>query len=92
MKQPPHGLERLPLVLTRQEVQTLLATVDGVSWIMAMVLYGSGLRLMECLRLRVKDIDLSRHEVLVRAGNGNTDRVTMLPAAARCRNCWDIAT
>ena len=77
--------ERLPVVLTRQEVQallaTLLATLDGVPWIMAMVLYGSGLRLMEGLRLRVKDIDFSRHEVLVREGKGNKDRVTMLPAA-----------
>lgn len=73
--------ERLPVVLTRQEVHALLATVDGVPWIMGMVLYGSGLRLMEGLRLRVKDIDFSRHEVLVREGKGNKDRVTMLAAA-----------
>jgi integron integrase len=70
--------ERLPVVLTRQEVESLLAALDGVSWIMAMLLYGSGLRLMECLRLRVKDIEFSRHEVLVREGKGNKDRVTML--------------
>ena len=63
--------ERLPVVLTRQEVQALLATLDGVPWIMAMVLYGSGLQLMEGLRLRVKDIDFSRREVLVREGKGN---------------------
>jgi integrase len=49
--------KRLPVVLTRPEVEALLVALDGVSWIMAMLLYGSGLRLMECLRLRVKDID-----------------------------------
>jgi len=63
--------ERLPLVLTRQEVQALLDTLDGIPWIMAMVLYGSGLRLMEGLRSRVKDIDFSRRAVLVREGKGN---------------------
>jgi integron integrase len=73
--------ERLPVVLTRQEVEALLAALDGVPWLMAMLLYGSGLRLMECLRLRVKDIDFTRHEVLVREGKGNKDRVTMLSAA-----------
>jgi len=72
---------RLPVVLTRQEVHDLLATLDGVSWIMATMLYGSGLRLMECLRLRVKDVDFGRGEVLVREGKGDKDRVTMLPSA-----------
>ncbi|MFQ5668615.1 MAG: integron integrase, partial [Candidatus Binatia bacterium] len=73
--------ERLPVVLTHQEVQALLATLDGVPWLMAMLLYGSGLRRMECLRLRVKDIDFTRHEIVVREGKGKKDRVTMLPAA-----------
>jgi integron integrase len=73
--------QRLPVVLTRPEVETLLGALDGVSWIMAMLLYGSGLRLMECLRLRVKDIEFTRHEILVREGKGNKDRVTMLPGA-----------
>jgi len=73
--------ERLPVVLTRQEVQALLAAMDGVPWMMPMRLYGSGLRLMECLRLRVKDIESTRHEILVREGKGNKDRVTMLSAA-----------
>ena len=73
--------ERLPVVLTRAEVQTLLAALDGVAWIMAMLLYGAGLRLMECLRLRVKDIEFSRNEIVVREGKGDKDRVTMLPAA-----------
>jgi integron integrase len=72
--------ERLPVVLTREEVQALLAALDGVPWIMAMLLYGSGLRLMECLRLRVKDIEFTRREILVREGKGNKDRVTMLAA------------
>ena len=60
---------------------TLLAALDGVAWLMAMLLYGAGLRLMECLRLRVKDVDFSRNEIVVREGKGNKDRVTMLPGA-----------
>ena len=75
--------ERLPVVLTRAEVQALLAALDGVAWIMAMLLYGAGLRLMECLRLRVKDIEFSRNEIVVREGKGNKDRVTMLPGAVK---------
>lgn len=71
---------RLPVVITCEEVEALLLVLDGTPWIMAMLLYGSGLRLMECLR-RIKDIDFSRHEVLVREGKGDKDRVTMLPAA-----------
>jgi integrase len=50
-------------VLTRSEVETLLAALDGVAWMMAMLLYGSGLRLVECLRLRVKDIDFTQNEI-----------------------------
>jgi integrase len=76
-------LQRLPVVRTRDEVPALLAELDGVSWIMAMLLYGAGLRLMECLRLRVKDIDFGRDEILVCKGKGNKDRVTMLPAAVK---------
>jgi len=75
--------QRLPTVLMRAEVERLLAALDGVSWVMAMLLYGAGLRLMECLRLRVKDVDFTRNEILVREGKGNRDRVTMLPAAVR---------
>jgi len=76
---------RLPVVLTRPEIEALLAALDGVAWIMAVLLYGSGLRLMECLRLRVKDIDFTRNEILVREGKGDKDRVTMLPAAVKER-------
>jgi integron integrase len=73
--------KRLPVVLTRGEVQALLMRLEGAHWMMASLLYGAGLRLMECLRLRVKDVDFSRKEILVRDGKGFKDRVTMLPAA-----------
>jgi integron integrase len=76
----PH---RLPVVLTRQEVRSILASLDGSHWIMAMLLYGAGLRLMECLRLRVKDIDFTSNQIVVRAGKGDKDRHTMLPAAVK---------
>jgi integron integrase len=73
--------KRLPVVLTRDEVQALLARLDGTSGLIANLLYGAGLRIMEALRLRVKDVDFSRREILVRDGKGFKDRVTMLPAA-----------
>ncbi len=72
---------RLPVVLTQAEVQALLSRLSGVHWLMASLLYGAGLRLMECVRLRVKDVEFSRREILVRDGKGQKDRVTMLPAA-----------
>jgi integron integrase len=74
---------RLPVVLTKEEVQRLLNSISGTPWLMAMLLYGAGLRLMECCRLRVKDIDFSRNQIVVRAGKGNKDRYTMLPAGAK---------
>jgi integron integrase len=76
----PH---RLPVVLTRQEMRSILSCLDGSGWLMAMLLYGAGLRLMECLRLRVKDIDFTSNQILVRAGKGDKDRHTMLPAAVK---------
>lgn len=72
--------QRLPVVLTREEVRQLLAHMDGIHHMMASLMYGTGMRLMECVRLRVKDIDFPRHEIVVREGKGNKDRVTMLPA------------
>jgi integron integrase len=72
--------QRLPTVLSQGEVRTLLAEMTGVQWLMASLLYGSGLRLMECLRLRVQDIDFQRREIIVRQGKGGKDRHTMLPA------------
>lgn len=72
---------RLPVVLTRAEVQGLLAQITGTRWLIASLLYGSGLRVIEGLRLRVKDVDLSYRQILVRDGKGEKDRVTMLPGA-----------
>lgn len=73
--------KRLPVVLSRAEVRSLLARLDGTPWLIASLLYGSGLRLMEGMRLRVKDLALERGELIVREGKGGKDRVTMLPAA-----------
>ena len=73
---------RLPVVLTRGEVTALLAQLRGAPWLMASLLYGAGLRLMECLRLRVKDVDIAYRQILVREGKGGKDRVTMLPESA----------
>ena len=72
---------KLPVVLTREEVRALLAQLQGTPWLVATLLYGSGLRLMEAMRLRVKDLAIERGEVIVREGKGGRDRVTMLPAA-----------
>ena len=70
---------RLPSVLTRPECQRLFGALEGTMRLMAELMYGSGLRLTELLRLRIKDVDVDRHQVLVRAGKGDKDRVTMLP-------------
>jgi integron integrase len=70
--------KRLPTVLTRSEVERLLKHMDGVPKLMAGLLYGSGLRLMECARLRVKDVDFERRQIMVRQGKGRKDRLTML--------------
>jgi len=74
-KQP----ERLPVVFSRAEVRAVLAHVNGQHWLMASLLYGAGLRLMECVRLCVKDVDYEYRQILVRDGKGQKDRVTMLP-------------
>jgi integron integrase len=71
--------ERLPVVFSRAEVRALLAHLDGQHWLMASVLYGVGIRLMECVRLRVKDVDFTYRQILVRDGKGQKDRVTTLP-------------
>jgi integron integrase len=72
---------RLPAVLTEGEVRRLLAALDGGAWLMGGLLYGAGLRQIECLSLRVKDIDFAYRQILVRDGKGAKDRVTMLPGA-----------
>jgi integron integrase len=72
---------RLPTVLTREETAALLAQIgEGEVQLIVHLLYGSGMRLLECLRLRVKDVDLVRREIVVRDGKGGKDRVTMIPA------------
>jgi integron integrase len=76
----PQRPARLPTVLTQDEVGRLLGGMRGVRWLMASVLYGAGLRLRECLTLRVKDVDFGYCQILVRDGKGAKDRVTMLPA------------
>jgi integron integrase len=73
--------QRLPVVLTRQEVNTVLDGMSGVYGLMARLLYGTGMRLMECVRLRVKDVDFERAEIVIRDGKGAKDRITMLPQA-----------
>ncbi len=84
----PH---RLPNVLSHEEVAALLAHMEGATQLMAMLLYGSGLRLLECCRLRLKDVDLVRGEIVVRDGKGARDRVTMLPASLHSRLAQQIA-
>lgn len=69
---------RMPVVMTRDEVKAVLGHLTGDKWLMASLMYGAGLRLMECLRLRVQDIDFSRNEIMVRDGKGGKDRITML--------------
>jgi len=71
--------QRLPTVLTRDEVQQVWAHMSGVHLLMAQLLYGSGLRLMECVRLRVQDLDFAQQQIIVREGKGAKDRVTILP-------------
>jgi integron integrase len=76
--------QRLPVVLTRNEVRSLLAQMEGTTWLMAALIYGGGLRLLECLRLRVKDIDFEYCQLVIRDAKGQKDRVTLLP-----RNLFD---
>jgi integron integrase len=75
----PQQSKRIPSVLTKDEVAGLLAQMDGINALLARLLYGTGMRLMEGMRLRVKDVDFVRHAVIVREAKGNKDRVVMLP-------------
>ena len=74
---------RIPVVLSRDELRRLLAHIDESCWLMAALLYGTGMRLMECVRLRVKDVDFDRGEIVVRDGKGGKDRMTVLPGALK---------
>lgn len=76
-KKPSH----LPVVFTKEEAKAVLLRLEGTKWLMASLLYGAGLRLMECLGLRVKDIDFSYNQITVRDGKGGKDRLTMLPGS-----------
>jgi integron integrase len=76
---------RLPVVLTREEVMAVLSRLHGPNWIAGMLMYGSGLRLLECLQLRVKDIDFGYRQIVVRGGKGDKDRITILPSAVEVR-------
>jgi len=78
-RKPKH----LPLVLTREEVKSIIGQLIGDKWLMATLMYGSGLRLMECLRLRVQDIDFAANQIVIRDGKGDKDRVTMLPEVVK---------
>jgi integrase len=90
LRQPPDGpidairarnATRLPTVLTKEEALQVLRALSGTHQLMAKVLYSTGMRLMECLRLRVKDLDFAQQQIIVRDGKGMRDRVTMLPAS-----------
>jgi integron integrase len=92
LKQPFDWLEdvarakrpsKLPVVFTKEEARAVLRHLEGAKWMMASLLYGSGLRLMECLRLRVKDIDFGYSQIIVRDGKGQKDRITVLPEALK---------
>lgn len=94
----PKKPTRTPVVLSRGEVERLLAVMEGTHALMARLLYGTGMRLMECVRLRVKDVDFERGELTVRHGKGGKDRLTVLPASvvtalqahlARVRVLWE---
>lgn len=74
---------RLPVVMTSVEVKAILGNLSGDKWIIACLMYGAGLRLMECLRLRVQDVDFELNQIIVRDGKGNKDRVTMFPASVK---------
>jgi len=71
------------VVFTREEVKAILARLDGTKWLMASLLYGSGLRLLECVRLRVKDLDFDYNQIIVRDAKGQKDRRTMLPISLK---------
>jgi len=75
--------ERLPVVLTREEVRAVVRQLQGPPRLMALLLYGAGLRLLECARLRVKDVDFASNQLVVRGGKGDRDRVTMLPGVVK---------
>ncbi len=75
--------KRLPVVLTRDEVRQVLSRLDGVNGLLGRLLYGTGMRLLECLRTRVKDVDFGLNQITIRGGKGDKDRLTVLPGAVQ---------
>ena len=88
----PARKPRLPVVLSTVEVSSVLLMMHGVHQLLARLLYSTGLRISEALQLRVKDIDVDRRVIIVRAGKGGKDRVEAAPTSARCKNCSATAT
>jgi integron integrase len=81
--QPAKKQPRLPVVFTPDEVRAILAQMTGTKWLMASLLYGTGMRVSELLRLRVKDVDFAQNQIIIREGKGHKDRVTMLPQSLK---------
>ena len=79
----PRHIKHIPVVLSRDEVRRVLDQLEGAMKLIASLLYGSGLRLMECMRLRIKDLDFDGGQIIVRRGKGKKDRVTLFPLATR---------
>lgn len=84
--------DKLPVVLSREELGQLLKQLDGTMWLIVAMLYGTGVRLEECLELRVEDLEFDRNQVTVRRGKGQKDRVTMLPAGVKERRAAHLVT
>jgi integrase len=84
--------DKLPVVLSREELSQLLKHVDGTMWLIVAMLHGAGVRLEECLELRVKDLDFDRNQITVRRGKEHKDRVTMLPAGVKERLAAHLVT
>jgi integron integrase len=84
--------DKLPVVLSREEVGQLIKQVDGTMWLIVALLYGTGVRLEECMELRVKDLDFDRNQIMVRRGKRQKDRVTMLPAGVKERLAAHLVT
>lgn len=77
--------KRLPVVFSKKEVKKVLSRLEGINWLIGNILYGGGLRLIECLRLRVQDIDFEYSEIIIRNGKGGKDRITVLPDSIKER-------
>ncbi len=80
--------KRLPVVMTRPEVKAVLSHLEGIPELVGLLLYGTGMRLMECLRLRVKDIDFELNQIIIRDGRGQKDRVTIRESGVYMRRTW----